>query len=40
MGCHFIQGYYVAKPLRLEELIAFKKDEANKRKWLKFASQR
>lgn len=33
MGCHFIQGYYVAKPLRLEELIDFKKDEANKRKW-------
>ncbi len=40
MGCHFIQGYYVAKPLRLEELIAFKKDEVNKRKWQTHASQR
>ena len=40
MGCHYIQGYYVAKPLRLEDLIEFKKDEANKRRWLKYASQR
>ncbi len=40
MGCHYIQGYYVAKPLRLENLIEFKKDEANKRRWLKYASQR
>ncbi len=40
MGCHFIQGYYVAKPLRLEELIVFKKDETNKRKWQTLASQR
>ncbi|MCH9697941.1 MAG: bifunctional diguanylate cyclase/phosphodiesterase [Gammaproteobacteria bacterium] len=40
MGCHFIQGYYVSKPLHLEELIAFKKDEANKRKWQTLVSQR
>jgi diguanylate cyclase (GGDEF)-like protein len=40
MGCHFIQGYYVSKPLRLNDLIDFKKEEANKRRWLKYASQR
>ena len=40
MGCHFVQGYYVAKPLRLEELIEYKKDEANKRKWQTLVSRR
>jgi diguanylate cyclase (GGDEF)-like protein len=40
MGCHFIQGYYVAKPLRVDELIAFQKNEVNQQKWLKYASQR
>ncbi|MEE9412019.1 MAG: EAL domain-containing protein, partial [Methylococcales bacterium] len=40
MGCHFIQGYYVSKPLCLNDLIEFKKEEANKRRWLKYASQR
>jgi diguanylate cyclase (GGDEF)-like protein len=39
MGCHFIQGYYVAKPLQVEDLITFQKDEVNQQKWLKYATQ-